>query len=75
MGFYFKRHFANDPEVGRGPPDRGPPAPEDAQKGFGRKSAESTGLMEGDRPFQGIFPAKKMVDKMPGITKPDYSEE
>lgn len=36
-------------------------------QGFGRKSAEATGLMEGDRAFQGIFPAKKMVEKLEPI--------
>lgn len=32
-----------------------------AKEGYGRKSAEALGMLEGDRPFQGIFPAKKIV--------------
>ena len=34
-----------------------PPSPA-AGAGYGRASAEKSGLMEGDRPYQGIFPTK-----------------
>ena len=32
--------------------------------GYGRKSAEAAGLMEGDRAFQGKFPTKKIAEKL-----------
>ncbi|GAB4815806.1 hypothetical protein N2152v2_002852 [Parachlorella kessleri] len=35
-----------------------------AKESYGRKTAEAAGLMEGDRPMQGIFPTKKIVEKL-----------
>ncbi|KAL4534465.1 hypothetical protein Ndes2526B_g05403 [Nannochloris sp. 'desiccata'] len=72
FGVYGKRHAANNPEF-NSPDSRsrdGLPNPEGStaeEEGFGRKSARVTGMMEGDRPMQGIFPAKKMTKVMAPI--------
>lgn len=44
-------------------------------KQYGRKSAVDSGMMEGDRAFQGIFPAKKMVKLMEPILPASKQEE
>jgi hypothetical protein len=41
-----------------------PPPAAAAEEGFGRHSARTTGLLDGDRPFQGVFGSKKMAGKM-----------
>ena len=80
MGIWAKRHTSNNPEYhsddsrssGNLPNADGSPA---QAEGYGRKSAVATGMMEGDRPFQGIFPAKKMTKAMAPIlpdTEPSH---
>ncbi len=60
------RKLARDAELEA--PDRhdmgGVPPPAVAEEGFGRRSARTTGLLDGDRPFQGVFGSKKMAERM-----------
>lgn len=58
-----------DPGPEAGPSDRRGGIPAEppaglAHEGFGRRSARTTGLLDGDRPFQGVFGSKKMAEKM-----------
>ncbi|PRW33537.1 UPF0696 C11orf68-like protein [Chlorella sorokiniana] len=42
-------------------------APGGVEQGYGRKSAEATGMMEGDRAYQGVFPTGKIVNALEGV--------
>lgn len=56
MFVWWKRKAATDPEL-RSQDTRTAGMPQQAaggvEQGYGRKSAEASGLMEGDRPYQG----------------------
>ncbi|KAL4435413.1 hypothetical protein ABPG77_006175 [Micractinium sp. CCAP 211/92] len=73
MGVWWRRKASQDPEL-RSPDTRVAGMPQHpaggvgtTEQGYGRKSAEAAGLMEGDRPYQGIFPTAKIVDKLEGV--------
>jgi hypothetical protein len=80
MLVWLQRHYKNTPEFHsidkphskQLPNAKGAPG---TTEGYGRVSAAKTGLMDDDRAFQGIFPAKRMTEAMSGVLpakQPDH---
>ncbi|KAI3425231.1 hypothetical protein D9Q98_008999 [Chlorella vulgaris] len=64
MGVWWKRKAAAVPELRS---DDSLSAEGGVEQGYGRKTAEAAGLLEGDRPYQGIFNTKRVTDALDGV--------